>query len=216
MAAQTNVISLAKPPALPESWIEKLFSRLSAMYGRKFADLWAGCNLAEVKAVWAEDLAGCSGEEIKRGLDACKTRTFPPTLPEFLMLCRKTVEYELLFMDAVKAMRTGEWDSKLLYWTTQKAGAFEVRSESYKRMEKVWKSAVDQCSTENLPDIPPPREALPAPGQQSVSREEASKRVDELGSVIGRVDHKAWAKRILANPKAFQQISVKFAQEAMA
>lgn len=80
----------ARPLALPDDWIERLFSKLSALYGSKFSDLWRGTDAVEVKALWASKLAGfyqipgC----IKAALDACDDRPWPPTLPEFLGLCR--------------------------------------------------------------------------------------------------------------------------------
>lgn len=216
MSAATNVTSLAKPTALPESWVEKLFSRLSAMYGRKFADLWSGCNLREVKAAWAEDLAVFSGEEIKRGLDACKTRTFPPTLPEFVQLCRPAVGYESLYTSAALAISSGIWDSKLAYWATQSCGPFEVRNEPYRRMEARWKKAVDELLADGeLPEIPPRREALPPPGRTSISKDDAANRVVELGLVVGKSDPRKWAKKIVENPGFYPAISLKFANEAL-
>lgn len=75
---------------LPDSWIERLFDRLSALYGVKFLDMWKGTDLANVKQTWAEKLGGfCDRPEIIRdALDACDDRPFPPTLPEFMGACR--------------------------------------------------------------------------------------------------------------------------------
>lgn len=116
-----NATSLANPSALPESWIERLFLRFSAMYGSKFADLWRGCDLASVKALWAEELAGYAADEIKRGIDCCKTRDWPPTLPEFLKLCRPPVDFERSFFEAAKQIGlrdsgTDEWSHPAIYW----------------------------------------------------------------------------------------------------
>lgn len=76
--------------ALPESWINRLFGRLEGLYGSRFHDLWKGTDLENVKAVWAEKLAGIRGqpEVLKAALDACDDKPWPPTLPEFLELCR--------------------------------------------------------------------------------------------------------------------------------
>lgn len=201
---------------IPDSWIDKLFSRFSAMYGRKFADLWSDCNLKDVKAIWAEDLAGLSGEEIKRGLDACKTRTFPPTLPEFVTLCRPPMDYEALYISAANALNDGHWKTKLAYWATKSVGQFEVRNEPFKRMESRWKKAVDELRLDgDLPDIPPRQEALPAPGKTSISKEEAAKRKSEIGLNMGKKHPKAWAKKIIEHPENYPSISLKFAQEAM-
>lgn len=81
--------SQQRSSALPEPWIERLFSRFEALYGAKFADAWKGCDLRNVKAVWAETLGACSREELSAGITACLTKDWPPTLPEFLKLCRQ-------------------------------------------------------------------------------------------------------------------------------
>ena len=75
---------------LPESWINRLFSHFEALYGSKFANLWQGTDIANVKRLWAEKLSGFEDKPkaIKLALDALDERPFPPTLPEFLVLCR--------------------------------------------------------------------------------------------------------------------------------
>ena len=85
-----NATSPANPSALPSAWIDRLFARFHAMYGKHWLDLWGGAPMADVKAVWAEDLSGVSGEQIRRALDHCKGNAkFPPTCPEFVALCRQ-------------------------------------------------------------------------------------------------------------------------------
>jgi hypothetical protein len=70
-------------------WIEKLFERFSAMYGSRFADLWASADPEQVKRVWAEGLAAVTGEQVQAALRSCLTE-YPtaPTLPQFAILCR--------------------------------------------------------------------------------------------------------------------------------
>jgi hypothetical protein len=63
---------------------------MAALYGSKFADLWRGTDAAAVRRMWAEKLGGFHDkpEAIKSALDALDERPFPPTLPEFIGLCR--------------------------------------------------------------------------------------------------------------------------------
>lgn len=96
MTCTTNEPRLSPPSqaeaplrVLPSEWIERLFSRFSAMYGARFADMWGGSNLADVKAVWAQDLGRYSGKQIAWALELTKTKPFPPTLPEFADWCRQ-------------------------------------------------------------------------------------------------------------------------------
>jgi len=76
--------------ALPDAWVERIFERLSGLYGARFSDMWRGTDWANVKRTWAERLAGFADKPnaIKSALDSCDARPFPPTLPEFLADCR--------------------------------------------------------------------------------------------------------------------------------
>lgn len=90
--SETKSTLPAKLSALPESWIDELFGHMGAYYGSLFADRWKDNNIAEVKRVWAESLANfsdnpkCFRAALKSMIDECQ---FPPTLPEFVALCRK-------------------------------------------------------------------------------------------------------------------------------
>jgi hypothetical protein len=89
---------------LPQPWIERIFTRLSAFYGSKFADLWGNSDLANVKAVWSEELSAYSGDEIAAALAQCKTRDWPPTLPEFLKLCRPPIDPVMAYHEAIDGL----------------------------------------------------------------------------------------------------------------
>ncbi len=77
--------STAKQNALTE----RVFARLAIMYGNKFADMWRGIDLAEVKRAWGDELASFTVPEVAGAIKALRANTFPPTLPEFLQLCEK-------------------------------------------------------------------------------------------------------------------------------
>ena len=88
---------------LPESWIARIFDHMSALYGSKFADLWRGTDPEAMRRVWATKLSGFSDQPnaIKQALDALDAKPFPPTLPEFLTMCREAGQRGL---DAPKAL----------------------------------------------------------------------------------------------------------------
>lgn len=81
---------------MPAAWVDRIFAHLSAMYGARFADMWRGTDLADVKAMWASKLAGFADtpNAIKLALDSLDARlnkngeAYPPNLPEFLSMCR--------------------------------------------------------------------------------------------------------------------------------
>ena len=91
MSEQTSGTSLARPSALPDAWVGKIFDHMSGLYGSKFADLWNGSNVESVRRTWAVKLAGFADmpKAIKEALDALDSKPYPPTLPEFIALCRE-------------------------------------------------------------------------------------------------------------------------------
>lgn len=81
---------------LPAEWVERIFSHMACNYGAKFADLWAGQDIETVKRYWGLKLGGFAGHplSIKAALEALDERPFPPTLPEFIALCRISARRE--------------------------------------------------------------------------------------------------------------------------
>lgn len=76
--------------SLPDAWIRRIFDHMSCTYGSKFFDLWSGQDGDVVRAFWASKLGGFHDkpDAIKLALEALDERIFPPTLPEFLEMCR--------------------------------------------------------------------------------------------------------------------------------
>lgn len=70
--------------------INRLFAKFATWYGRHWLDMWAGIDMGAVKAEWASELSRFSGVALKHGLEECKRRKFPPTLPEFIDYCANT------------------------------------------------------------------------------------------------------------------------------
>lgn len=78
-------------------WVRKLFGELQGNYGTRFLDMWRSgqsdsngddVGLQNAMALWAEKLAGFRDrpEAIRRALESLPLH--PPTLPEFVALCR--------------------------------------------------------------------------------------------------------------------------------
>ena len=89
---------------LPASWVERIFDRMQGMYGTLWLDRWRTGEMIEMagrqidrgllnaKTTWAAELAGFADKAgcIGKALDSCRSRSLPPTLPEFIQVCRET------------------------------------------------------------------------------------------------------------------------------
>jgi len=212
--------------ALPIQWVERLISRMQALYGAKFAAQWEGVDLIALKQAWAEELAGYSGEEIARGLSACRERPFPPTLPEFMVLCRPPVNPEIAFHEAVQGLSArkkgerGNWSHPAIYYTALDVGQHDVLNCTYGAIKARWEKCLRaQLAKTEWADIPDAHVALPAPAKTEQSNREAQAAMDRLGArgVLNRSgrDHKAWARKILANEKGKSPAVVAMARRAL-
>ena len=95
--AVPNETSPANRSALPDSWIGRVFDHMSGLYGSRFADLWRGTDPETVRRMWDEKLAGFREMPgaIKEALDSLDSKPYPPTLPEFLQMCREAAPRHL-------------------------------------------------------------------------------------------------------------------------
>lgn len=138
--------SVTEPASLPTPWVEKIFTRLSAQLGHKVADLYACVAPEDVKAEWGCALAGFHPAEIGRGLNACQTRVFAPTLGEFLRLCRPALDPELAWIEAVDGLAAGEgfeWSHPAVR-RAARTMPYEIRSQSFAQCRKRWAWTLDR------------------------------------------------------------------------
>ena len=140
--------------------VERIFTRMTAVYGREFMARFDGMEQSDLKALWAHELAGFSD---KLGMIAWALESLPeraPNVIEFRNLCRRAPVPE--------AKRLPE----------PKADPERVAAE--------------------LAKLAPALEAIKAP------------RV--------HIDHKAWAKRLMARHDAGENLNpttLRFAKEAL-
>jgi len=225
----TNLTSSTSTEALPERWVERLFERMLLDYGKKFADQWGGADTDALIAHWSRELAGYSGAELKRGLDALSTREWPPTLPEFKKLCRRPLDATAAYYEAVAGTQErangkyGKWSHPAIYWAAMPL-SFDLREQTYSQIKTRWEAALnEQLDKGEWPEIPQPMVALPAPGKTKTSREEAAQRLKDLGATMVVKDFRGgdargWAKSLLereAAGEALLPIQSRFAREAL-
>lgn len=78
--------------SLPPGWIERLFDRFKLAYGaQKVGAMWQGMEPSEVMQAWSEQLARFNADALRKALQATidSGKEWPPTLPEFVAMCRE-------------------------------------------------------------------------------------------------------------------------------
>lgn len=225
-------LSSSTSTPLPVTWIEKLLHQMLLTYGKKFTDQWGATSTDQLVAFWGEQLAGYSGAEIKRGLDALSTRDWPPTLPEFKKLCRSALDPLVAYYEAVAGVQAraagefGKWSHPAIYWAAVPL-SFDLQAQAYSQIKPRWERAffeqMDKAEWEPVPNV---ALQLSAPGKSEPSREEAQKLLASLKATFvvkkpgDKIDHRAWAKRILereaSGDTSVSVLQLKFAKEAMA
>jgi hypothetical protein len=163
---------------LPQAWIDKLFDKFKARYGTLFVDRFGGLSLDAVAEEWASELAGYTGPELQRGLDGCRTLKFPPTLPEFMAMCRPPIDAHTAYVEAVRnlALRDqgidAEWSHPAIFWATVDVGSYDMRSVSYPGIRARWEKALDkQMRERSHKPVPPAFKALPPAAPKGPSPE---------------------------------------------
>ena len=100
MKQVTKILSQAKtqssgtasaPACIPEHWIDKLFMRFANIYRQKWiAGLDDETAIASLKREWQIQLAKVDAKTIAPAIDLviANGSEWPPTLPEFIAVCR--------------------------------------------------------------------------------------------------------------------------------
>lgn len=226
-----TTLSTSTKPA-PITWVESLFARMEAMYGAKFLDMWRGTDATLVKDMWAEEMGKLSTEELKRGFSALMTRDWPPSLPEYVKMCKPTIDPLVAYYEAVNGTQArekgekGSWSHPAIFWAAVQVSAYDLKHSSYSQIKVRWEKALhEEMEKGEWAPVPEPLVALPAPGKSELSREHANKMVNELKATetIKRssdgVDHLRWARQALEREKrkdsTLPGITIRFAREAL-
>lgn len=90
--------------SLPTAWIDRIFDKLTLVYGQSFLRRWADIDLNAVKSDWGHELAGFANHPraIAYALDHLPPDR-PPTVLEFRALARRSPPEDLPKLDAPKA-----------------------------------------------------------------------------------------------------------------
>lgn len=213
--------------AIPRSWIESLFDKMAFSYGVRFADQWVGISSEGMLRHWAEKLGALSRDELLAGFRMLETRTWPPTLPEFIALCRPQVDPVVAFHEALEQggrRERGdpdEWSSPAVFWAWRKIGAYDFKHLAYAALKTRWEAALAaELAKEEHEPIPVRMVALPAPGKTALSAEGAQRMVSEckelraLGGAQDAGDERRWARKILARKSAGESMAIALLESA--
>jgi hypothetical protein len=145
--------------------VAKVFDQLGGQMGAKLAALYGKVNPALVRAEWSRGLASLSNDEIERGLEACLTRQFAPTLGEFMHLCRPSLDGEIAWTEAEEGLKArrqgehGEWSHPAVY-RAARVMSETLRLGNYRanrnRWEHVLRTEFAKGFVEPVPPVPVP------------------------------------------------------------
>lgn len=90
--------------SLPTSWIDKIFDKLTLIYGQSFLRRWADIDMNAVKSDWAHELSGFEQHPraIAYALDNLPSDK-PPTVLEFRAMARRAPTPDVPRLELPKA-----------------------------------------------------------------------------------------------------------------
>lgn len=129
---------------LPDSWVEKIFMKLSVAYGRDFLGRWEGLELSLVKADWAHELSGYVDHPyaLAYALDNM-TASKPPTAKEFRAICNACPAPKLTALEAPAVKPSSEVMEKV---SAVAANCHSIHPRDWARKLKAREEAGDKLT----------------------------------------------------------------------
>ncbi|MDQ8033233.1 MAG: hypothetical protein REJ50_14565 [Bordetella sp.] len=196
------------PHCVPDAMANLVINEMRALYGARFMQQWQGLTPRELKSAWETHLSGLSEREVHAGLLACLARDWPPTLPEFLRLCRPWLNPEAAYHEAVAGLaarrrgEAGRWSHPAVYWAAVATSTHDMLHSTYGAMKARWeRSFAEVLGQGRWEPVPPALTELPAPAHDRASRaraEAALQRILATQSQRGTRDGRAWARQVLS------------------
>lgn len=155
--------------AQPREVINRLFAKLTALYGARFTRMWEDVDPESMIGTWSWELAGLTMQEIERGLARCGEH--PPTVRAFRALCRtQQADEEAAFYEAAQRWPAREgWSSPAVYWAALAVGD-DVKKQPYNEIKGRWRLAYSHAIAAAQPL--PPAQAAPAVSDQRYTEEQ--------------------------------------------
>ncbi|NKJ45849.1 hypothetical protein CIC12_03640 [Burkholderia sp. SG-MS1] len=213
--------------------MDHLFNRLDGAYPNRwraaFPNEYAVSNWREA---WAEafDEEGITTQMISDALRACrKTYDWPPSLAEFLKVCKPAVDADAALHEAVEQMRArqhgkDEWSHPAIFWAAVKVGEFDMLGQTFAALKPRFESALRKVlDGGEFQPVPARVPALQGPSAAESTREHGRNRLDglrasEILKSITTGGSAEWAQRIIATEKATGRVplnKLKIAKQAI-
>lgn len=154
--------------------IDQLFARLEAMYPQRWrASFPSGAAIEAWRETWSDafDEERVTPQDVGNAVRACRKKyDWPPSLTEFLKLCKPPIDHESAYVEACKQMSERDsgrdvWSSPAIYWAAREYGVHELRQSTWQSAKVRWCRVLDEqlAKPEQLP-VPARMTALPEPG----------------------------------------------------
>ncbi|MBR7070430.1 MAG: hypothetical protein IKI30_08325 [Oxalobacter sp.] len=194
-----------------KSPIEHILLEQKMLFGNLFEKQWGNVGFPEMIEFWERKLSGFSPEELRRGYKALNKLKYPPTLPEFMQLCRPSIDKTKAYYEAVKGVqerrlgRKGEWSHRAIFWAAASM-AFDLLNMSYQQVRSRFEKVLDDELEKTFwPEIPEACTALPPPKvdreKAKVEAEAALKRIGAANAVPSANGNGQWIVRNLERMK---------------
>lgn len=180
---------------IPYSWLEKFFGNMTMLYGNRMEKMWNGIDRHQVMVFWHTKLEGYSRDEFIRGVKAVDSLEYPPTLPQFLNLCRPPIDPVKAYHEAVKGVqdrrngKQGEWSHPAIFWTAASM-SHDLLNLPYQQVKPHFEKKLEsELSRTTWQAIPPVSESLPEPKiDREKGRKEAEKMLERVGYNVKKSD----------------------------
>jgi hypothetical protein len=202
--------AMERPIAAGEKgMVKQLFSKMQGLYGAKFLQQWSAVDIALVHQHWEFAIQKLTQEQFERGMNLLETLDLPPTLPQFLHLCKPPIDPQAAYFEAVEGIAArehgelGHWSDPAIYWATASIGAFDIKTHPYAQISERWSKALMEAQAQ------PHEDSIPLPGsciftveaqENPVPHKSSAPEIKKVVQIAksGSADHdpKRWAKRI--------------------
>ncbi|MDN7933637.1 replication protein P [Burkholderia metallica] len=191
--------------------IDHLFNRLDGAYPNRWrASFPSGDSIENWRETWVEalDEEGVTPEMVSAALRACRRKfDWPPSLTEFLSLCKPPIDAEAGLYEAIDQMRARQhgkdaWSNPAIFWAAAKVGEYDMLSQTISQLKPRFEAALKKVLAGEVMPVPVRVAMLQAPNKSESSREYGRQRLGELNASdlvrnVARGGNIHWARRVI-------------------